>query len=231
MAGYGNTSYKLSDQYGSGKINSYHVGSYSSVHITPEFYIDTLVSYGMNNLKGTRKINFSGFEAEASQKHHAHQFGGMIDTGYEIYLPSNFSITPMAGIGVLSLKEEGYREIGADTLGLNVRRQRRTYIQHKFGAQLAKHFILDEMQFYGFIRGAYTYRKGLKNSHRVTSSFIGQLPSFTVFGDKKNHSFFSPGAGLTALFKNDVYISIGYNGDLGKKQKSHEGFFKIGYKF
>jgi len=231
MAGYGNTSYKLSDHYGDGKINSYHLGSYSSIHITPEFYVDTLVSYGMNNLKGTRKINFSGFEAEASQKHHAHHFGGMIDTGYEIYLPSNFSITPMAGIGILSLKEEGYREIGADTLGLNVRRQRRTYIQHKFGAQLAKHFMLDEMQFYGFIRGAYTYRKGLKNAHRVTSSFIGQLPSFTVFGDKKNHSFFSPGAGLTALFKNDVYISIGYNGDLGKKQKSHEGFFKIGYKF
>lgn len=231
MAGVGRTSYRLSDNYGDGKVNSYHIGTYSSVHITPEFYIDTLVSYGFNNLKGNRKINFSGFEAETSQKHHVHQFGGIIDTGYEIFLPSNFILTPMAGIGILTLKEEGYREIGADTLGLNVKGQRRTYFQNKFGAQLAKYFKTGETQFYGFIRGAYTYRKGLKNAHKVTSSFIGQLPDFTVVGDKQNHNFFSPAVGLTALFKNDVYISIGYNGDLGKKQKSHEGFFKIGYKF
>lgn len=229
--GYSHTTYRLSNDYGRGKVNSYQLGAYGSLHVTPEWYIDGLISYGYNRTNGKRNINLPGISLQASQSHHTHQVGGIIETGYEITMLQDFILTPMVHAGLLHLHEADYTETGAGTLGLSVKSQGRTYFQGKVGAQVAKFLIEGDTQFYGFLKLAYTYRKGLSNANRVSASFIDQPASFTASSRGKPDNMVSPGAGFTALFANDVYVTLGYNGDFGKNQRAHEGFIKVGKKF
>lgn len=229
--GYTHSSYRLSDNYGRGKVNSYQLGVYGSYHLTSEWYVDGVLSYGHNRLKGNRDISFANFKATASQAHQANQVGAIVESGYEIALPCNLIATPMASLGLVYLDEAGYTEKDAGTVGLNVKARGRTHLQTKIGGQLAKYLVEGDTQLYGFVKLAYTYRKGLGNANAVTSSFIGQPSSFTVFAKAQPQNMASPGAGLTVLFKNDVYLTIAYNGDFGKNQRANEGLFKIGKKF
>ena len=229
--GYTHSSYRLSDNYGRGKVNSYQLGIYGSYHVMPEWYVDGVLSYGHNRLKGNRNISFANFKATASQAHQANQVGAIVESGYEIALPCNLIATPMASLGLVYLDEAGYTEKDAGTVGLTVKARGRTHLQTKIGGQLAKYLVEGDTQLYGFVKLAYTYRKGLGSANAVTSSFIGQPSSFTVFAKAQPQNMASPGAGFTALFKNDVYVTIAYNGDFGKYQRAHEGLIKIGKKF
>lgn len=231
ITGYSHTTYRLSDDYGDGKTNALQAGIYGSLHITPEWYVDGVLSYGYNRTNGKRKINLPMLSLEASNSHHANQIGGMLETGYEIAMPGDVILTPMVHAGLLHSHEAAYTETGADTLGLSVEAQGRTYFQGKVAAQVAKFLIEGDTQFYGFVKMAYTYRKGLQNANRVSASFINQPANFTVTSRGEPDNMVSPSAGFTTLFANDVYITLGYNGDFGKNQRSHEGFIKIGKKF
>lgn len=231
MAGYGHNKYKLSSGYGSGRIGSYQVGVYGSYKPTLNWYINGIAAYGYNDLKGTRIIQFPKFLANANQKHHADQVGGTLDSGYDILLPSKVIVTPMVSVGGLYMKESAYTEKGAGTVGLKVRGQTRRYVQSKIGGQIAKLIMDDETQFYSYVRTLYTYRKSFDNSDRVTSAFIGGSSSFTLISGNVPNHLFSTGVGMTALFNNNVYVSVGYNGDFGANQRSHEGFLKVGFKF
>jgi hypothetical protein len=71
----------------------------------------------------------------------------------------------------------------------------------------------------------------LNNANRVSASFISQPASFTVSSRGEPDNMISPSTGFTALFANDVYVTLGYNGDFGKNQRAHEGFIKVGKKF
>lgn len=231
VTGYLHTNYRLSEGYGWGNINAYQLGAYGSLHVTPEWYIDALASYGFQRTKGTRNINVAGVSLEASQSHHTNLVGGIVETGYEIAMPKDIIVTPMVHVGLLHLHDAGYTETGADTLGLSVKSQGRTYFQGKVGAQIAKFLIEGDTQFYGFLKLAYTYRKGLNNANRVSASFISQPTNFTVTSRGQPDNMISPSAGLTTLFANDIYVTFGYNGDFGKNQRAHEGFIKVGKKF
>lgn len=229
--GYSHTSYRLNNDFGGGRINSYHLGTYGSFHITPQWYMEAYGSYAYNRMAGKRIVSFPGFHAQAAQKHQAHQLGGMVESGYEIALADQWMVTPMVGMGLVYLHELGYKETGAGTLNLTAKAQGRTYVQNKIGAQLAKYLKVGDTQLYGFIKLAYTHRKGLKNANKVSAAFINQPKYFTVSLSNKADNLTSTGAGFTALFKNDIYITVGYNGDFSKKQRSHEAFCKIGKKF
>ena len=229
--GYNHTSYRLSDNNGRGKVNSWQLGVYGSLHVTPEWYVDGFLSYGSNRLKGHRNITFANFKATASQAHHANQVGSILETGYDFALPCNFIATPMASLGLVYLDEAKYTESGAGTIGLDVKGRGRTHLQTKIGGQLAKYLVEGDTQLYGFVKLAYTYRKGLGKANAVTANFIGQPTNFTVFAKARPDNMASPSTGLTALFKNDVYITLGYNGDFGKNIRAHEGFIKLGKKF
>ena len=87
----------------------------------------------------------------------------------------------MISLGLVYLDEAGYTEKEAGTIDLNVKARGRTHLQTKIGGQLAKYLVEGDTQLYGFVKLAYTYRKGLGNANAVTSSFIGQPSSFTVF--------------------------------------------------
>jgi autotransporter-associated beta strand protein len=229
--GYSKTSYHLNNDFGDGRIYSYHVGAYGSFHLTRQWYMEAYGSYAYNRMAGKRIVSFPGFRAQATQKHQAHQGGGMVESGYEITLADQWMVTPMVGMGLVYLHELGYKETGAGTLNLTTKAQGRTYVQNKIGAQLAKYLRVGDTQLYGFIKLAYTHRKGLKNANKVSAAFINQPKYFTVSLSNKPDNLTSTGVGFSALFKNDIYITAGYNGDFGKRQRSHEAFCKIGKKF
>lgn len=227
--GYAHTAYHLSNNRGSGQVDSCQLGLYGSLFLTPEWYVDGLVSYATNRIKGKRKIAFANFATTARQSHHAGQIGGHLETGYDVELTGKTTLTPMASAALVHLEDSAYTETNADTTSLRVKAHRPRHIQTKTGAQLGHHWSKDDTQFYGFVKVAYMYRKRLGNGN-ITSGFINQ-PDFTVFTNSKPNNMASTGAGFSALFNNNTYITLGYNGDFGKKQRSHEAFLKIGKRF
>ena len=229
--GYDYTSYHLGEQYGKGHVNGYQGGLYGSYRFTPSWYVNGIVIYHYGRAEGERNINFPGFSATANNKHNTHQVGGVISTGYDFKMPHKFTFTPMMSFGMLSAYEEGYTETGAGTVGLTVKGKSRNYLQSKFGGQLSKGFDIRDAKLNAYVKMAYTRRQGLSGANSVTSNFIDQGDSFTVFGGGTTKNLASPGVGLTASFKNGMFINVGYNADLNQSQSAHQGFLSIGQKF
>jgi autotransporter-associated beta strand protein len=228
---YFHTSYHLGQGYGRGHVNTYQVGLYGSVNLTPRLYVDFLGSYAYNRFKGTRLISFSNFGAQALQTHSANQGGTITETGYKVDLPYSMTLTPLAGLGVVYNKESKYTEQGAGTVGLTVKSQNRIYLQTKVGAQLAKHFKTTGIQFYGFVKLTYSQQKGTGNANKTTSSFIGQPTNFVVSSNNKVQKLVSPTIGLMSLWANNIYITVGYRGEFSKRREAHEGFLNFGKNF
>ena len=230
-ASYFHTSYHLDKNLGQGRVNTYQMGLYGSVNLTPQWYINLLGSYAYNRFNGTRSINFSNFEARSSQQHYSNQWGSMTESGYKISLPYKVALTPLVNLGILYSDESKYREQGSGTVGLNVKSQNRTFLNTKVGVQLDKHFKTNEIQFYAFAKLAYSQQRGLNHSHKTTASFIGQIATFVVSSNKKPEKLVSPSVGLTALWANNLHATIGYKGDFSDQRQAHAGFLRIGKNF
>lgn len=233
MGSFGRNDYTLSNDYGKGWIRSYQLGVYGNYKITPSWYVSGIVGYGFNRIKEKRLINFTGFSASAKHKHTAQQYGTTLETGYDIGIGSDYIVTPMASFGLISLSDNGYTETGADTLGLRVKGHTRRAFQTKVSTQIAKLIYnnVDDSQLYGFLKMGYLYRRTYGQSDKVTSSFIGGNSNFTGTSGNLPNNMISLGAGVTKLYSNNVYITLGINSDTGRHQHSYEGFLKIGVKF
>ena len=90
------------------------------------FYVDALAGYGFSDNQLQRQIVIPGLQPRtANGSTGANQFLGQAEAGYKVgvYAPAQASLTPFARLQALSVTQNAFTEIGANSLNLNVAQQ------------------------------------------------------------------------------------------------------------
>ncbi|WP_032112700.1 autotransporter outer membrane beta-barrel domain-containing protein [Candidatus Paracaedibacter symbiosus] len=229
ITGYSYTNYKFNKGYGEGGINSYRFGFYGIWYPAKNWYVNAFTGYGYHILKDQKNSLIGVFNT--SQKQCSHHVNATIEAGYDFKLADDYTFTPYAGIGSLYFYQQGKTTQEKGAINAKVLSSHAPFIQSKLGAQVSKMWMLKDTQAYGFIKLGYTYRKALNNNQNALPNFTGKQGNAIVSVNNKHRNLFNFGVGTTLLFKNAIYISVVYEGEVNIDQRSNKGLIRLGWKF
>ena len=124
---------------GQGYTDSVSVAVYGS-YTQSGFYVDALAGYAYYSNQVNRQIMIPGLDQRtASGSTGANQFLGQIEGGYkfDVYAPAAATITPFGRFQITSVTQNGFTELGAQSIDLNVFQQTTNSQRTTIGADLA----------------------------------------------------------------------------------------------
>lgn len=234
---YSFTDFSGHSHRGGGNIYSIYASIYSSCYYKRFFIHGSFL--GVNSFYNARRnINFatpSGSDVinrQAKTSHYGYEFLAHLNTGLIFYWLKSLEFKPFLGLDYSGLRQQSFKEEGADSLDLRVKRTFYDTYRIEAGSNLAicvKHNnnkILPELKF-SYIREIRT------NGKNYRSNLKDEPGSFVVYGLKPNRSIFSPGASITTHFHKDNRGSFAmrYNVEIAKKYAEHLVNLEIAYRF
>lgn len=193
-------------------------------------FIDLSATGAYNYYETNRHIHFVDINRHAKSHHSGWEVDGHLDGGFFFDLCS-YQIRPFVGVDGIYLRENGFREHGAESLNLKVHKSNYSMVRGEVGFQISHCYEDCYGKWVPQLRlvGAREWRfKG--NQYRA--SFTSCSPSFTVDGLNPDRSLIIPGGGVTGYFFDDqLSISVDYDAEFGKKYWNQLANAQIGYSF
>lgn len=207
LSGFGN---HLRLQHG-GRVKGGDVEAGVYLSYTPScYFIDGFVSGGYHWSSTSRAINFDTINRCA----HSHQKGGDFGLHVQGGLTSLEHIIPLVRFSYLFNNHQSFSECGADSLNLWVNSFNTHTLRTMLGFEL--NTVVDncsEVTLMPQLNAAWVAEIPL--DHRRISSQLADIGSaYTVYGLRGNHSYFSGGAALTALFSKCRALYLRYDADV-----------------
>lgn len=218
------------DRAGSGsEIESYFANLYTRYQSQDKWYLDSVVTVGKHNYQTTRLVNYVG-NTTATGEFDSEHFGINMQLKKPFSIGKHF-ITPYIGGAYNSMQQQGYKESGAGGANLvvddsNVNSLRATvgvkgYTTYKLGSgNLKPGFDL-------------AYKRELNDDlvPDQSVSFAGGGVSFVTPGLELEQDFLVFGADLEFISKDDVKVSLAYDGEYGNSYLSNTVNLALKYKF
>lgn len=221
--------------YGDGNINSYYGSLYSSYYYKC-FFINASLLGAFNDFKAKRNVYFSTLdsssiiERSAKSNHSGAEFLAHLNTGF-IYKLSLFEIRPFISGDYLYLKEDAFKEKGADSLNLEVRKSEHNVYRAEVGLNFGDCSIYCRNKIMLDLKLSYIKEIRTKGKF-LTSNLVNQPNSFDVKMLKPNRNIVSPGASVTTHFCCDRgTFAIRYDGEFSKKYRNNLVNLELGWQF
>ncbi|KRE14706.1 hypothetical protein ASE66_15270 [Bosea sp. Root483D1] len=194
--GYASTDTDFRRFSGKGSIDAYEGALYGSF-TSGKLRLDGLVGYGRLNLESERSIDFGGLSRQAKAKYDGDRFTGALEAGYAVDLGWS-TIEPLAALRYTFLRQGGFSETGAGSIGLTAPGQSASSLLGSIGLRLAREFELGEGRFAFEARGRWQ-REFLDDTVALDTAFIGaSAASFAVSGVQIARDSAVLGIGLSA---------------------------------
>jgi uncharacterized protein with beta-barrel porin domain len=123
-------------------FNSYQATAYIA-HEDGTWFADGDATYGWNNYSGRRSIIFPGINRTAFAKYGGTEITGLV-TGGRHFSADDYTITPLASLQATHVGLNAYTETGAGDINLQVAAQDYTFLESGLGANVARHFDMDD---------------------------------------------------------------------------------------
>lgn len=224
-ASYANSVVRQSNNTGSHTtIGSTQGMAYGSAHYGI-FFLDTVLSAGINNYRGKRSITF--LNQTATSHYTGSQYGTKMKTGVAIPF-RRIEISPTAAVQYMHLNVGQYTEQGAGISNQQLSAVRTNTVRVSLGGKIADRNTETKIfpEFHAF------YLIDVKNSQvTVTSRFVdggGSFQSQSVMPPKRGVNL---GASVTALISDDFTLSGGYDLEKKKAFSSHSVLLKFKFLF
>ena len=208
---------------GQGCSDTVSFAAYGSFTQGP-FYVDALAGFAWSNNQLERQIAFPGLQRTANGSTGASQFLGQAEAGYKlgIYAPAQASLTPFARLAVQSVTQNGFSELGANSLSLNVAQQGTSSLRSTLGAELAGELPLGAES-----KLALALRLGWQHEYDetkrpISAAFAGAPGNpFTVYGATpvRDSAVIGFQASTTIAEATSVYLR--YDGEVGAGTDNH----------
>jgi outer membrane autotransporter protein len=211
------------------KVDSVMFSVYGMQQITDNWFAQGLVTAGSSKVSTNenRKVSDTAYQ-KASGKYTSMSFSGEALLGYN-YVMDQVSITPMGGVRLTRVNDEGYKETGTTNQNLNVSRKALNRAELVLGARVAGGtFDLNGLSVTPEIHG-FLNQDVIGKASKVDMTTKGGT-KLADKSSKPNKTMFNVGVGLNATY-NSMEYGAGYDAHLANKFVGHQGTLKVRVNF
>jgi uncharacterized protein with beta-barrel porin domain len=239
--GYGNTDAEINAQGGTLDTNAYSISVYGSYYPTQAFYIDAIVSGGINDHEQARSIRYGVASPDpsdpgrrtlvdqtATAEFDSDQISASLGSGYN-FSQNGWTFGPYGRLGYVDVDVDGFREnISNPTapgsgLGLAIDEQDFTSFTLTVGGQVTKAISMA----WGVLAPQFNVEYGhefANDNDAIAGRFLGDTSNTTFFlpTDEPDRNFVNLSVGASAVFAKGRSAFIQYQTLLGYKDlESH----------
>lgn len=199
------------DQLGGIDIQSGYGAAYATWFDTCA-YVSAVLVGAYNRYHEHRNIHF--IERKASANFGGGEILAHLNGGY-LFETHDVQLAPFASIDFIYLRQEGFREKGASTLDLAIKRSRAELLREEAGLNVGYCFFPKGAHL--FLQGKASYiREDRFRGKTYRARLKGQNGRFTVSGLQPDRNLFSPGiSGTYVTEDNRFQTSVGYTAEFG----------------
>ncbi len=219
--------YKSGDK---NKINSAMFSVYGMQQITDNWFAQGLVTVGTSKVSTNekRKTGNTNPYQNATGTYNSMSFSGEALVGYN-YSMNDFSITPMGGLRLTRVNDDGYTETGTTNQNLSITKKALSKAEIVVGTRVAGpaydlNGVSVTPEVHGFLNQDMVGKNAKVNIKTSNGVQIADKSS------KPNKTSFNVGAGLDAKYSYMEY-GIAYDANISKKFMSNQGTIKVRLNF
>ena len=218
--------YKSGDK---NKINSAMFSVYGMQQITDNWFGQGLITVGTSKVTTNEKRRVSNTAYQnATGTYNSMSFSGEALVGYN-YVMSEVSITPMGGLRVSTVSDDGYTETGTTNQNLSIARKALNKAELVVGARVGGpaydlNGVSVTPEVHGFLNQDMIGKNAKTNIKTSNGTNVVDKNS------KPNKTSFNVGAGLDAKYSYMEY-GIAYDANISKKFMSNQGTIKVRLNF
>ncbi|SEG29350.1 autotransporter domain-containing protein [Bosea lathyri] len=217
--GYSSTDTDFRQFSGKSGIKAYEgafYGSYSSGKLR----LDGLLGYGRLNFATERNISFGGLSRQAKAEYDGDRFTGALEAGYAFDLGWS-TVEPLAALRYTYLRQDGFSETGAGSIGLTAAGQTASSLLGSLGLRLAREWELGEGRFAIEARARWQHEL-LDDAVLLDTAFIGApAATFPVRSAQIASDSAILGLGLSARTNGNLSLFADYDVRLNTDITSH----------
>ncbi len=204
---------------GNGSIKAYEGAVYAS-HARGKLRLDGILAYARLDLETQRSISFGSLSRRADADYGADRFTGALEAAYAIDLGWS-TIEPLAALRYTYLRQDGFSETGAGSIGLTSGGQSASSLLGSLGARLIRQFDLGAHHVAVEARGRWQH-EFLDAAMVLDTVFIGApAASFAVQGAQVARDSAILGVGLSTRAGHNVTLFAGYDVSLNTDTTAH----------
>lgn len=218
----------LSDHHdeGSGSLTSTEMGLY--VNYAPGcYFVDGLLSAGYHWSSLSREIRFLGVNRVAHGHPKGFDLGAHIQGGFD-HNWRGFCFTPLARLSYLYVKDNHFREHGADSLNLHVRSFESNTLRSILGVRVMREILFCSFRIEPCMELGWAHNFFL-DGKKIIASLIDLDDSFSVRGYFSGRNTFLFGGSFQTYFVNNMTGFIRYDLEIGDRFVSNE--VKLGFAY
>ena len=214
---------------GKAHLHSYYGGLYGRWNCDA-FYMNTAFLGAFNKYKTTRHLNFGTIDRFANSKHHGNEW--LIHAGFEYWLcPSDFQLAPYLNLDYVLQHENGYTEVGADSLDLHVGSKNARLFQAEAGFSFRSSYCACNGMFTPMLCVAYINQTPC-SSRNYQANFINSSCVFMGRGGNYKRNLFVSRLALNYQDLCDkMNISVYYDGQIGSRYWAQDIVFDLTFHF
>ncbi len=218
--------YKSGDK---NKINSAMFSVYGMQQITDNWFAQGLVTVGTNKVTTNEKRKTGNTTYQnATGTYNSMSFSGEALVGYN-YSMNDFSITPMGGLRLTRVNDDGYTETGTTNQNLSITKKALSKAEIVVGTRVAgPAYDLNGVSVTPEVHGFLNQDMVGKNAKVDIKTSNGV--QIADKSSKPNKTSFNVGAGLDAKYSYMEY-GIAYDANISKKFMSNQGTIKVRLNF
>ncbi|HEX2859009.1 MAG TPA: autotransporter domain-containing protein [Alphaproteobacteria bacterium] len=208
-------------------IDSYMATIYGSKAMEDGYFINGQLGFAYNQFDSKR--NVVGFGTSTNGDWKGLQYQARLQTGRDIAVTNEFTLTPVASAQYTLLDQESYTETGPAALRVNP--DNLSALDLGAGLETAYNIKTDNG---GAIRprahAKLNYRTG-DTQLQTTSNFVAGGSSFSTNGIETSRGSVNLGAGVLLTSADGVDFSVDYDADIRNSATGHTGQVKVRWPF
>ena len=208
-------------------------GAFSAVYgtyFTRNAQVETVVSHGWYKYENTRVVDLGNEKRLASSQHSGDVLSAKVEGRYLLDL-DGLNVQPYVSLHFDRLAEQGFREYGAGSLDLIVKKSRTDYLTSQLGFHMVHLFSLESgkliPEFTAAWKHDFTAGRGA-----ITAAFSGAPDvSYRLRDNDTGNDGLQLGGALTFAGNGNFSASAGFNTELGTKRRETSALMRFQYKW
>ena len=173
-------------------------------------HLSAALGGGFTELSADRSIAFASRSAHS--EHDGTLYSATISGGYAMNL-RGWTLDPSAGLSFVHLREERFRETGADSANLTIATRDNDSLQSQLGVRLSRSVQLPSFTLHPELRIAWHHEFNRK-TEPLTATLAGSSNAFATPGRDLAGNSLLLGASLSTRLSNSIYSSLSYDCDM-----------------
>ena len=206
-----------------------HLGTYVKAQFG-QFHLSTAASASFSGVETARDIRFGTLDRTARASYDARTYAAAAELQYRAEL-GGFQMSPFAGVSVATVRSDGFTETGAGALNLTAGSDSYRAGQTTLGVEVARDAVIGSIPVSLDSRLGYAWGFGDDRADRQLTLTGAPGSAFAISSADAGRDSVTLGLGATATLRDDLTLSVRYDGAFADGSNLSSGQAMISYRF